>query len=64
LTSLLVLLASATDLVSKAIALMAEGMAVLTHQIMLHLLALGAQKISQGQKRTHTQLTSMKISHP
>jgi len=64
LTSLLVLLASATDLVGKAIELMAEGMAALTHQIALHLLALGAQKISQGLKRMHTQLTSMKISHP
>jgi len=40
LTSFLVLLALATDLIGKAITLMAKSVAVLAHWIMLHLLAL------------------------
>ena len=53
LTSLLVPLASATDLVGKAVALMDKGMAVLTHQIALHLLALDAHR-SVGNVREQT----------
>ena len=51
LTSFLVPLASATDLVSKAITLMAKGVAVLTHGIVHHLLAL-QRSIRNGREHT------------
>ena len=55
LTHLLVLLASATDLVSEAIALMAKGMAALTHQIVLHPLTLDMHRsVGNVGERTRT----------
>jgi len=42
LTSFLVLLALATDLIGKAITLMAKSVAMLAHRIMLHPLSMDA----------------------
>jgi len=64
LTSLLVPLASAADLVSKAITFMAEGVAVLTHWITHYLLPLDAQRLAREEEGNTVNLPPRKSPIP